>query len=56
MVNLIWQISTHRESQRIKITLYHLYISFPPQNLPPFYKWNKIFYKFVKSLLMNMDR
>ena len=26
MVNLISQISTHQESQRIKVTVYHLYI------------------------------
>ena len=32
MVNLISQISTHQESQRIKVTVYHLYIFFPRKN------------------------
>ena len=48
MVNLISQISTHQESQRIKVTVYHLYI-FSPAKTFSFLKMKQNFLQICKK-------
>ena len=48
MVNLISQISTHQESQRIKVTVYHLYIFFPAKTFS-FLKMKQNFLQICKK-------